>query len=219
MKNDNAPAGHLKPGTRKETPARTTQQFQSIWQAAQRNKVALSPGKQDQVDTARNTSDISRHTPTSVKEGKALTPKQRTFVDEYLLDLNATQAAIRAGYSEATARSQGQRLLTKVDVARAIAEATKDRADRTETDVDWVLREAKEAYLVCKKDGDLKTGRGYLELIGKHNLVGAFAERHVNGSDADTPMLSKVEIVFVNPGEVRQLRPGDLASTKPMPFQ
>ena len=46
----------------------------------------------------------------------ALTEKQRVFVAEYLVDLNATQAAIRAGYSERTAKSQGQRLLTKADV-------------------------------------------------------------------------------------------------------
>lgn len=46
--------------------------------------------------------------------------RQRLFVDEYLKDLNATQAAIRAGYSEKTARSQGNRLLTKVDIKNAI---------------------------------------------------------------------------------------------------
>ncbi|MFP5521262.1 terminase small subunit [Peptococcus simiae] len=46
--------------------------------------------------------------------------RQRLFVDEYLKDLNATQAAIRAGYSEKTARSQGNRLLTKVDIKSAI---------------------------------------------------------------------------------------------------
>lgn len=45
-----------------------------------------------------------------------LTAKQKRFCDEYLIDLNATQAAIRAGYSAKTARSQGQRLLTNVDV-------------------------------------------------------------------------------------------------------
>lgn len=46
--------------------------------------------------------------------------RQKRFVTEYLIDLNATQAAIRAGYSEKTARSQGQRLLTKVDIQKAI---------------------------------------------------------------------------------------------------
>lgn len=69
-----------------------------------------------------------------------LTAKQERFVGEYLIDLNATQAAIRAGYSEKTAKSQGQRLLTNVDVARALSEAQAKRAERTEIDADWVLR-------------------------------------------------------------------------------
>lgn len=51
----------------------------------------------------------------------SLTPKQAKFVEEYLIDLNATQAAIRAGYSAKTAKQQGQRLLTNVDVAEAVS--------------------------------------------------------------------------------------------------
>lgn len=53
---------------------------------------------------------------------QGLTPKQTRFVAEYLVDLNATQAAIRAGYSAKTARQIGQRLLTKVDIAAAVGE-------------------------------------------------------------------------------------------------
>lgn len=49
-----------------------------------------------------------------------LTPKQQRFVDEYLVDLNATQAAIRCGYSVRTARSQGSELLTKPDISAAV---------------------------------------------------------------------------------------------------
>ena len=49
-----------------------------------------------------------------------LTPKQQRFVDEYTIDSNATQAAIRAGYSERTARQQGARLVTNVDIAATI---------------------------------------------------------------------------------------------------
>lgn len=52
-----------------------------------------------------------------------LTDKQQRFVDEYLIDLNATQAAIRAGYSEKTADSIGLQLLRKTQVAEAIEEA------------------------------------------------------------------------------------------------
>lgn len=49
-----------------------------------------------------------------------LTPKQQLFVEEYLIDFNATQAAIRAGYSENTAYSQGPRLLENVEIQRGI---------------------------------------------------------------------------------------------------
>jgi phage terminase small subunit len=70
-----------------------------------------------------------------------MTPKQQRFVEEYLIDLNATQAAIRAGYSDDTAYSQGQRLLKNVEVAAAIAEAQGDRSVRTEITADLVLKE------------------------------------------------------------------------------
>lgn len=69
-----------------------------------------------------------------------LTPRQQRFVDEYLIDLNATKAATRAGYSAKTAASQGERLLRNVEVAAAIAAAKKARAERTEVDADYVLK-------------------------------------------------------------------------------
>lgn len=70
----------------------------------------------------------------------ALTAKQEAFVAEYLIDLNATQAAIRAGYSEKTASSQGERLLRNVEVQAALSEAQKDRSERTAITADRVLR-------------------------------------------------------------------------------
>jgi phage terminase small subunit len=71
----------------------------------------------------------------------ALTPKQAQFVAEYLIDLNATQAAIRSGYSEKTANEQGSRLLAKVKVAEAIADAQGKRSERTEITQDRVVAE------------------------------------------------------------------------------
>ena len=68
-----------------------------------------------------------------------LTAKQARFVEEYPKDLNATQAAIRAGYSEKTARSAGQRLLTHVDIEKALQKQLADRSKRTQIDADWVL--------------------------------------------------------------------------------
>lgn len=69
-----------------------------------------------------------------------LTPKQQRFVEEYLIDLNATQAAIRAGYSPRTANEQGAQNLAKLSVAEAIAEAQAKREERTQIDADYVLK-------------------------------------------------------------------------------
>jgi phage terminase small subunit len=71
----------------------------------------------------------------------SLTPKQARFVEEYLIDLNATQAAIRAGYSPRTANEQGAQLLAKLSVADAVAQAQAERSERTQVTADAVLRE------------------------------------------------------------------------------
>lgn len=68
------------------------------------------------------------------------TERQQRFIDEYLVDLNATQAAIRAGYSERTASAQASRLLTNVNIRARIEELKKTRADRLNLDAYWVLK-------------------------------------------------------------------------------
>src|SRR3954449_346560 len=70
-----------------------------------------------------------------------LNDRQCRFVEQYLVDLNATQAAIRAGYSAATANQIGARLLANVKVAAAIAEAQAARSKRTEVTQDRVVLE------------------------------------------------------------------------------
>ena len=92
---------------------------------------------------------------------KKLTPKQARFVDEYLCDLNATQAAARAGYSARTANEQGSRLLANVSVRFALSEAMKAREKRTHITQDRVLQElARLAFSdirkAFKEDGTLK---------------------------------------------------------------
>ncbi|EKM6336589.1 TPA: terminase small subunit [Pseudomonas aeruginosa] len=74
----------------------------------------------------------------------ALTKKQRLFVDEYLLDLNATQAAIRAGYSTRRAAEIGYQLLQRPEVAQAIQAAMAERSKRTEVEADYVIRRLRE---------------------------------------------------------------------------
>lgn len=71
----------------------------------------------------------------------ALTTKQRRFVDEYMIDLNATQAAIRAGYSKNRASEIGYQLLHKTTVQRYLEAAQAARSKRTEITQDMVLRE------------------------------------------------------------------------------
>jgi hypothetical protein len=69
-----------------------------------------------------------------------LTPRQSRFVDEYLVDLNATQAAIRAGYSARTAEQQGARLLGNAKVSEAVQAAQLARSERVRITQDDVLR-------------------------------------------------------------------------------
>ena len=77
-----------------------------------------------------------------------MTDKQKRFVEEYLIDLNATQAAIRAGYSPNRASEQAHQLLQKTTVQKAIAESMAKRSKRTGVTQDRVVRElAKIAFL------------------------------------------------------------------------
>lgn len=79
---------------------------------------------------------------------RGLTPKQKVFVDEYLIDLNATQAAIRAGYSTKFANSNAPKLLQNTAISAAIAEAIKARSERTVITADQVLREYSRIALI-----------------------------------------------------------------------
>lgn len=77
-----------------------------------------------------------------------LTPKQERFVAEYLITLNATQAAIAAGYSEKTAESQGSRLLTNVKVAAALASGKARQLEKAELSAERVLEELRRLAFV-----------------------------------------------------------------------
>lgn len=102
-----------------------------------------------------------------------LTDKQQRFVDEYLIDLNATQAAIRAGYSRKTADRIGPELLGKTCVLQAIKTAMQARQERTAITQDYVLeklREIADKAASDTMDSDLKYANKLkaLELLGKH---------------------------------------------------
>lgn len=128
-----------------------------------------------------------------------LTPRQQRFVDEYLVDLNGTQAAIRAGYSVSGARAHACKLLTNANIQAAISAAQAARQERTELTADEVIRDLREVRNICmgrktvkvvevvKFEGeatphevdalvfDANGANKALELLGKH--IGMFGDK------------------------------------------
>lgn len=126
---------------------------------------------------------------------RPLNTRQHLFVTEYLVDLNATQAAIRAGYSKKTAGALGERLLKKVEVAAEVQAAMDRRAKRVEVTADYVLTTIVDTIERCRQNvepvfegrGDQRMPTGEFtfdsgavlkgcELLGKHLKL--FTERH-----------------------------------------
>jgi phage terminase small subunit len=99
---------------------------------------------------------------------KELTPQQRMFIAEYLVDLNATKAAERAGYSAKTAKSQGSRLLTNVDIAAEIEKAVSKREKRTALSADFVLDGIRETTIEARAAAEFAPALKGYELLGKH---------------------------------------------------
>jgi phage terminase small subunit len=104
-----------------------------------------------------------------------LSAKQEQFCREYLVDLNATQAAIRAGYSPKTAQEQASRLLSNVMVAARVAELKAKRAEKADRTAQDVLNDIIAVTAQARDEGDLKTALKGLELQGKH--LGMFTDR------------------------------------------
>lgn len=118
-----------------------------------------------------------------------MTPKQILFCEEYLKDFNATQAAIRAGYSENTAKEIGCENLTKPNIAEYIKERQDKMVEKVQIDAEWVLRRFKEISDRCVQAEPVKDSNGVVtgeykfdssgankatELLAKH--VGFFAK-------------------------------------------
>ncbi len=102
-----------------------------------------------------------------------LTPKQRRFVEEYLVDLNGTQAAIGAGYSKRTAQEQSSRLLSNVMVRRVIDAATEALSERTEVTVERVVNEL--SFVAFEGEHKTSDKLKALELLGRH--LGMFKDK------------------------------------------
>ncbi|MBV9528525.1 terminase small subunit [Sphingomonas sp.] len=130
--------------------------------------------------------------------GATLTARQARFVDEYLLDLNATQAAIRAGFSARTAEQQGPRLLGNVGVAAAIRAAQAERSERTKVDADWLLnRLAQEADAdlqdLYDESGGLRPVKDWPPVWRRGLVAGIDVEEQRSG-DAVTATVRKIKL-------------------------
>ena len=109
-----------------------------------------------------------------------MTRKQQRFIDEYLIDLNATQAAIRAGYSERTAKQMGTENLAKPALAAAIKAAMDDLAARTAITQERVIAMLQESREDAREAGQHSAAIKAAELLGK--LTGHFTEKvHITG--------------------------------------
>lgn len=117
-----------------------------------------------------------------------------------VVDFNATQAAINAGYSTKTAGAIGAENLKKPQIQARIAELTKERIERVEIDADWVLLSAKKVFDRCMQEEEVVDREGNatgeykfehsganksLEIIGKHVKVKAF-EKEDKHKEKDT---------------------------------
>jgi len=114
---------------------------------------------------------------------QSLTAKQEQFCLEYMVDLNATQAAIRSGYSKDTAQQIGSENLSKPLIAEKIAQLRAERSERVQIDADYVIENLAEIVERCMQRTEVKDHNGVgtgeykfehnganraLELLGKH---------------------------------------------------
>lgn len=149
-----------------------------------------------------------------------LTPKQERFVAEYLVDLNATQAAIRAGYSVKTATAIGSENLTKPDIASAVAARQIATFEKVAGSAEWiteqaieVVRRAMDAVPVRNAKGeilegewacDLRTAIPALALLARRHPE--FSEKHEIKSDQRTEAF--LLVAGMTPEQLRALAAG-----------
>jgi phage terminase small subunit len=137
----------------------------------------------------------------------ALTPKQERFVEEYLVDLNATQAAIRAGYSPKTANEQASAMLAKPSIQEAVQAQRAKVSERTMRTVDDVMADigrVRDNAMQIMTDPDTggqvmlshKDALKALELEGKH--LGAFTERIEHSGPGGSAIPTIINLVAPN---------------------
>jgi phage terminase small subunit len=147
----------------------------------------------------------------------ALTAKQEAFCEEYMIDLNGAQAAIRAGYSEDSAKEIASENLTKPNIAARIVELKAERSERVVVTADYVLNGLLEVHERCmqkeavmervdgqqQETGEFKFEHSgankSLELLGKH--LGMFTDKIENKHSIDLSNLSDDEVNAIASGK------------------
>ena len=123
---------------------------------------------------------------------RKLTDRQQQFVDEYLIDLNATQAAIRAGYSVKTANEQGSQNLAKLSIQQAIAERMAERSRRTGVNQDRVVLEL--AKIAFVKMTDIVDSEGNIKENAAEDDLACIESVKYKHSDTDTGYSEEREV-------------------------
>ncbi|WP_367346460.1 terminase small subunit [Stenotrophomonas bentonitica] len=119
----------------------------------------------------------------AVKAG-GLTPKQQRFVSEYLKDHNGTQAAIRTGYSERTAKQQGSRLLAERRIQAAVRAGQQKVAKKAEVTVDSLMAELEQARKLALKEK--QASAAVTATMGKGKLAGLLVEKRQHSGAVGT---------------------------------
>lgn len=118
-----------------------------------------------------------------------MTPKQVKFCDEYLIDTNATQAAIRAGYSKKTANEQGAQNLAKLSISEYIKERLKMAQKRNEITLDDIIAELNENRRVALAATNPQSAAATAATMGKAKLLGFVIDKQETKLEAKQPVL------------------------------
>lgn len=121
-----------------------------------------------------------------------MTNKQKRFVEEYLIDLNATQAAIRAGYAANRASEQGHQLLHKTTVSNAIAQAMAERSRRTGINQDRVVQEL--ARIAFVKITDLVDTKGEIRVDAAADDIACIESVKIKNADTQFGVSTEREV-------------------------
>lgn len=108
----------------------------------------------------------------------ALNDRQERFCREYMQDYNATQAAIRAGYSKKTAGSMGHENLKKPEILARVRELQEEKCKSLVLSEAMIITELTETYRECRQNADSKGALRALEMLGKH--IGMFSGTNAN---------------------------------------